>query len=98
MADRTQPKAPRRDAGLFGQVPIGCAELIIQSMEEHWDQTAEVRHDDPDVGVTMRDAGDDHMKRDNGVFHRRTHRAREIEIIEQWRTQAIYDRVKEQDG
>src|SRR5215467_13314552 len=97
MSNGVVQKASRGDAGLFGQILVRRRYLIVDSIEQHWDQSAKMRDNDLDVRVSMRHLPNDYMKHHERIFQRRAHRAGQIEIVEQRRAETINHRMEAQD-
>src|ERR1700719_4325708 len=98
MSDRVIPKSLGSRAGLFGQILVSRGDLIVHPAEQHWDKTAEMRNYDFDIGISMRNLPDDHLKHHNGVFHRSADRAPQIEIIKQCRAESVHKRMEEKNS
>src|SRR5712691_8503128 len=65
VANGVVVEAPRGDAGRLRQVPLAHRELIVETLQEHRDEAAEVRNNVGDMGELRRDLLGNEVQRDH---------------------------------
>src|SRR5205823_14954315 len=70
VADDVVVEAARGDARALGQVRMLAGRLVVEALEQHRDDAAEMRNDVFDGGKPLRDAPGDQVQHDRGVLER----------------------------
>jgi len=72
--------------------------LLVEPIQQHGNEPAEMRHDEFNVGVAIRDLLGNHVQDKGRILERRADRGTETIIVDEGRADAGSRRMDKQDG